>query len=204
MTGVILAGGMNRRMGGRLKALLPVQGKPLIVRQLEEMAICCPEILVVTNAQDALQPYLDSVKAANVRCIGDQFTGTGPLGGIHAAAQAAGEALMWVVGCDMPYISSAAAVAMERIVKARNCEAAIPALEGRLHPLHGLYTRVIGAKAETLLASGQYRLMGLLEQLDWSELDAPFFAQYGIGTNFAANMNTPEQYKELLGFCQEI
>jgi len=187
-----------------MKALLPVQGKPLIVRQLEEMAICCLEILVVTNAQDVLQPHLASVQAANVRCIHDQFAGTGPLGGIHAAAHEAAEPLMWVVGCDMPYISSAAAIAMERIHGERNCEAVIPAVEGRLHPLHGLYTRQIGSKAETLLAGGQYRLMGLLDQLAWLELDASFFGQQGIRTNFTANINTPEEYMELLGFCQEI
>ncbi len=58
ITGVILAGGLNRRMGGRLKALLPVQGQPLLLRQLKEMSSICKQVIVVTNELEVLRPHL--------------------------------------------------------------------------------------------------------------------------------------------------
>ncbi|MBD0383578.1 molybdenum cofactor guanylyltransferase [Paenibacillus sedimenti] len=201
MTGVILAGGLNRRMGGRLKALLPISGKPLILRQLEEMASCCKEILVVTNNPEVLSPILDTFSDVKVRTIRDRFVQTGPLGGIHAACLEASEPLLWVVGCDMPCLSAAAAEAMSMQCMDKGSDAVVPVIDGRVHPLHGIYTRQVGAEAEALLAHEQYRLMGLLQRIDCQEAEQDFFMEKGISTRFVLNVNTPEDYEVVLGFC---
>jgi molybdenum cofactor guanylyltransferase len=198
MTGVILAGGLNRRMGGKLKALLPIGGEPLLLRQLTEMALLCKQVLIVTNAPEMLSNTLATVSSVEVACIRDRYVQTGPLGGLHAACLAAEESLLWVVGCDMPFISALAAKAMgERCMEA-GTDAVVPVIEGHIHPLHGIYSRQVGSHAEALLVLEEYRLMGLLERINWLAVEQNFFEERNITTQFATNLNTPEDYQKLL------
>ncbi|NRF95452.1 molybdenum cofactor guanylyltransferase [Paenibacillus frigoriresistens] len=197
ITGVILAGGLNRRMGGRLKALLPVQGQPLLLRQLEEMSSICKQVIVVTNEPEVLRPYLTSVSNIDVQCINDQYVQKGPLSGIHAASQLASEQHMWIVGCDMPFISAEAAKAMAILCQEANLDAVIPVLDGRAHPLHGVYSKLVGSEAEVLLKQEQYRLMGLLDHMDWKPVENDFFERQNIPSHFATNVNTPEEYERM-------
>lgn len=198
ITGVILAGGLNRRMGGRHKALLPVQGEAILIKQLKEMSRECEQIIVVTNQLETLQPLLAGGMDMDVLCITDHYPQKGPLSGIHAAASVASGTHLWVVGCDMPFISADAAKAMVEICRDTNVDAVIPELEGRLHPLHGIYARGVGPEAELLIQQQNYRLMGLLEHLDWQAVGLDFFVQRGLRTNFATNINTPEEYEDML------
>lgn len=198
MTGVILAGGLNRRMGGKPKALLPVQGEAILLRQLKEMSLGCEQIIIVTNDREPLQPLLDEVKDMNVQCVSDLYIQKGPLSGIHAAMTMASMSHVWVVGCDMPFISVDVAKVMVELCRESNMDAVIPEIEGRLHPLHGVYAREIGPEAELLLRQQNYRLMGLLDHLDWQSIDEDYLVQRGLRTNFATNINTPEEYNIML------
>lgn len=198
ITGVILAGGLNRRMGGRLKALLPVQGQPLLLRQLKEMSSICKQVIVVTNEPEVLLPHLSSVSDIVVQCITDHYVQKGPLSGIHAASLIASEQYLWIVGCDMPFISAEAAKVMAILCQKANLDAVIPVLEGRVHPLHGIYSRLVGSEAEVLLEQEQFRLMGLLDHIDWKPVENDFFEGQSIPTHFATNVNTPEEFKQML------
>ncbi|MDR6554191.1 molybdenum cofactor guanylyltransferase [Paenibacillus qinlingensis] len=199
MTGVILAGGLNRRMGGRPKALLPVQGEAMLLRQLKEMSHSCEQIIVVTSEVEPLQPVLAGLTVdIEVLCVRDIYPQKGPLSGIHAASKVAHSTHLWIVGCDMPFISGDAAKAMVEVCRDTNVDAVIPELEGRLHPLHGIYGRDVGPEAELLLQQQNYRLMGLLDHIDWQSVNLDFFVQRGLRTNFATNLNTPEEYKDML------
>lgn len=199
MTGVILAGGLNRRMGGRHKALLPVQDQPLLLRQLTEMSRICNQMIVVSNEPEAFQSLIESNSAyMNVQWVSDLYVQKGPLSGIHAAAQAASHEFMWVVGCDMPFISSEAADAMGRLCQDANVDAVIPVMDGKVHPLHGIYSRLVGSEAEVLLKQEQYRLMGLLDHIDWLPAENVFFEKINLSVQFVTNVNTPDEYKSML------
>jgi molybdopterin-guanine dinucleotide biosynthesis protein A len=198
ITGVILAGGLNRRMGGRHKALLPIQGEAILLKQLKEMSRICQQIIIVTNEPAILEPVLINVTELDVQVVSDLFQQKGPLGGIHAACVAAISSHLWIVGCDMPCISAAAAEAMVEICREANVDAVIPEIAGRLHPLHGIYARNVGAEAELLLQKQSYRLMSLLDYLDWQPVDSEFFEQRQVHTNFATNINTPEDFELML------
>ncbi|MBP1992950.1 molybdenum cofactor guanylyltransferase [Paenibacillus eucommiae] len=256
MTGVILAGGMNRRMGGKLKALLPIEGIPLIRLQLQEMSQLCRDILIVTQTPQLLKDAIDGFDSARVRYMADIWPGKGPLSGIHAACKAlesanslelvdaaapadslelvdsvapadslklvdseapadsielldsvastesagysdtANENLLWIVGCDMPYISAAAAEALGGLCLDGDADAAIPVIGGRIQPLHGVYHRRIAGIAEELLSKETYRLMGLMERIEWKKADDEFFLQRKIDLQFTMNLNTHEEYNE--------
>lgn len=199
MTGVILAGGLNRRMGGNRKALLPVEGQPILLRQLMEMSKICNQIIVVANDPEAFIPLIESMPSTmNIQLVSDYYVQKGPLSGIHAAAQAASHEFLWIVGCDMPFLSSEAAAAMAQRCQETNVDAVVPVLEGKVHPLHGIYSRLVGSEAEVLLKQEKYRLMGLLDHIDWLPAENVFFEEHHLPTQFATNVNTLEEYNAML------
>ncbi|MCZ8515254.1 molybdenum cofactor guanylyltransferase [Paenibacillus filicis] len=105
LSGVILAGGKNRRMGGSHKALLPFHQEKLVHRQIRRLKQVCTEIILVTNDPKTFLPLVDS----DVRIITDYYSGKGPLGGMHAGLSLANHVNVWLIGCDMPFISPQAA-----------------------------------------------------------------------------------------------
>ncbi|MCY9694464.1 molybdenum cofactor guanylyltransferase [Paenibacillus alginolyticus] len=192
LTGVILAGGANRRMNGELKALLPFGGQPLIVRQVDRMRILCDEIIVVTNEPKAFLPILDR----SVRIITDFHTGYGPLGGMHAGLSLAKHSSAWVVGCDMPIISyKAAELLWNRKREGEGIEAVVPLVSGNLVPLHGIYDRECKTKILPLLKKGETRVSALLGHIFWSELGDEYLQKNGVDLKFIASIKTMDDYK---------
>jgi molybdopterin-guanine dinucleotide biosynthesis protein A len=97
LSGVILAGGASRRMG-RDKALLDVDGRPLIAVVAERLRSVVDELVIASGDNEAYAQYAD-------RCVADIFPGVGTLGGLHAGLDAAAHDRVLVVGCDMPFLN---------------------------------------------------------------------------------------------------
>jgi molybdopterin-guanine dinucleotide biosynthesis protein A len=196
ISGVILAGGQNRRMGGSPKALLPIGDRPLIRVQLEEMAKLCKQIWVVTNTPKLLEPAISKFRQAEVTLIADTYPNTGPMGGIHAACRAAAVERLWIVGCDMPFLSSEAANAMLEQHITLEATALVPKVADKIHPLHAIYHRKqTETVTEQLLIQQNYKLLELLRKLNAQHVDEAFFTNKGIDLNFVTNLNTIEDYK---------
>src|SRR5262245_65493189 len=86
----ILAGGQARRFGGRDKSALIVDGRTILERQIAELSTVSPDVRVIRR-EDDLVP------------------GCGPLGGLHAALHAARGDALFLVACDMPFVTAALA-----------------------------------------------------------------------------------------------
>jgi molybdenum cofactor guanylyltransferase len=194
ITGAILAGGQNRRMEGKVKALLPFSGELMIERQIKQLKTICDEIIVVTNQPGIFLPVLDR----SIRIITDYFPSKGPLSGMHAALSLARNSDVWIVGCDMPFISPEAAQAMLELKKAMKCDAVVPLVDGKTHPLHGLYSKSCADAISALLLSGEYRVMEMLRMIYWQEAPETHFEELGINLKFVTNVNSPEDYEAAL------
>lgn len=194
ITGAILAGGQNRRMEGKMKALLPFAGELLIERQIAQMKTVCEEIIVVTNQPSLFLPVLDR----SIRIITDYFPSKGPLSGMHAALSLARHPDVWIVGCDMPFISAQAAQALLELKLEVKCDAAVPVIDGRTHPLHGIYSKSCADAISALLLAGEYRVMEMLRMIYWQEATEAYFAERGIPSAFVTNVNNPEEYDTAL------
>ncbi|MFZ1901568.1 MAG: NTP transferase domain-containing protein, partial [Azonexus sp.] len=84
ITGVILAGGLGRRMGGTDKGLQELHGRPLVAWVSERLAPQVDELLI--NANQNVERYA----AFGDRVVPDQIPDyAGPLAGVHAALSAA-------------------------------------------------------------------------------------------------------------------
>src|SRR5262245_55992113 len=128
-SGAILAGGRATRFGGRDKSALVVDGRSILDRQVAALSSVdgLDEILIVGGA--ATHPA--------ARSIGDLVPGSGPLGGIHAALAAARHDRVFVVACDMPYVT--AALVAELFAGAAGYDVVVPKTEDGYHPLCAVY-----------------------------------------------------------------
>lgn len=205
LTGVILAGGQSRRMGGKPKALLPFYDECLIERQIRIMKRVCTELIVVTNnlQMPAIQPMLED---SMVRLMTDDTPYQGPLGGMYTGFSGSANEDIWLVGCDMPFVSASAATLMQQRKREWNCEAVIPEVGGKLHPLHGIYDRQCVRIISKMLTAGERRVQELFNRIDYRKIDETFIMEQGLDHRFVANMNTPEEYQQALanGVRREI
>lgn len=131
--GVVLAGGRGRRIGGD-KAIVELEGRPLVLYPLEALHEVCDDVAVVAK-RDSLLPALAGVADLWVEPDEPRH----PLAGVaHALHLAAGRSVL-AVAVDLPCIDGAT---LRAIAQADPGPAAVvaPRVHGRLQPLCALYT----------------------------------------------------------------
>jgi molybdopterin-guanine dinucleotide biosynthesis protein A len=186
-------------MGGKMKALLQLEGQLFIERQLVELSKLCSEIIIVANEPELFEAQL-SWPQVQVRIVRDMQPGKGPLAGIQAAMATASNEELWVVACDMPYVSAEAAkvlLELRRSGEHGGSDLALPLIDGRLQPLHAIYHRRCLQAVEQLLAEERYRIMGLVERMDYAEAEEHFFLERKIPLQFVVNVNDPSDLNKL-------
>src|SRR5260221_6615888 len=99
VTGIVLAGGQGRRMGGVDKGLQLLHGKPMVAAVLARLAPQVDEILI--NANQNLPTY----EGFGHRVVPDAIGGlAGPLARLHARLSAARHSLVLTAPCDSPFL----------------------------------------------------------------------------------------------------
>jgi molybdopterin-guanine dinucleotide biosynthesis protein A len=176
---VLLAGGQSRRMG-RNKALIPLQGRPMISRLAAEAGRLTDQILISAN-----DPVYESL---GLPIVPDIYKGQGPLAGLHAAMIHSERPLLLALACDLPSVKESFLRLLVRV--AEGYDAVIPVTsDGRPHPLCAVYRRSCLAALERNLAAGINKVTEAVKSLNVNWLpESP--------TNFLAedicNLNTPE------------
>ncbi len=191
MSTVILAGGQGRRMGGCNKALLTIGQESLIERQLREASQTSSDIIVVANDPGFAERLREL--APLVRTVPDVYPGEGPLAGVHAGFRAAISPYVWLLGCDQPYPSAAAADYLLRRLTPGSAQGAVPLIGDRLQPLHAVYRREAGTVAEKLLQAGKRRLREWLERFELQAVGENELQEAGFSLALADDIDTPEQ-----------
>ena len=135
--GLILAGGLARRMGGGDKALLPLAGRSLLARIVERAAPQCSGLVLNANGDPA------RFEAFGLPVTPDSVPGfAGPLAGILAGLDAAAEhGAEWVVSIagDGPFIPHDLVARLHAARGAAGADLACAASGGRTHPVIGLW-----------------------------------------------------------------
>lgn len=153
MTGVslaIIAGGQGRRLGGRVKAHLEVDGEPVLARLLK-LARPGEGVLVVTHRPDAFP---------GLRCVPDVEPGRGAPGGVVTALLEVGTPWALVVASDMPALTVGHREALEAAVR-DDVDVVVASRDGRLEPLFALYRASLGPRWREKL-SEEPSLRGLI------------------------------------------
>ena len=191
--GVVLAGGLSRRMEGRDKALIQVRGAPLIAHAAKRLAPQVLSVAVSSNRDDNALAFL------GLPVLADVIPGhLGPLAGILTAmewAQTQGGDDAWLasVAVDTPWFPSDLVTRLHSA--AGPGRAAIASSGGRVHPVFGLWSVRLAAELRAALVQrNERRVMVWASSLPSAVADWPL-----AGRDPFTNVNTPNELSVVQG-----
>ena len=179
VAGVILAGGLARRMNNQDKGLLLYKGHPLVSYAIAALTDVTDQIII--NANRNREHY----QAFGLPVVADQTDNfDGPLAGVLTAMIYTDADVLVVVPCDSPLIK---AEHLQKLlaVRAENAADVAVAFDGvRLHPVFIAIKTSLKTSLENYLASGQ-RKVG-----DWLEQQKTVKADFSNEPEIFFNINT--------------
>ena len=147
VTGIVLAGGQGRRMGGVDKGLQLLHGKPMVAAVLARLAPQVDEILI--NANQNLEAYA----RFGCRVVPDTVGGfAGPLAGLHAGMSEASHPLVLTVPCDSPFLPLDLFSRLEKELKQNDL--AVARTGDQPHPVFALVRKTVKKNLEDFLSRG--------------------------------------------------
>ena len=185
VTGILLAGGLARRMGGGDKGLLRLGETTLAARTLARLA--AQTGAVVVNANRNRSEY-EKLGVPVVPDLAPDFAG--PLAGIHAGMSAARTEWILSAPCDSPFFPEDLAERLWRAAAASGAAVATAKAGGRAHPVFMLARRDLRENLGAFLASGGRKMDAWRNRAAWTEAEFPDAEAF-------ANINTPEELAAL-------
>jgi molybdopterin-guanine dinucleotide biosynthesis protein A len=166
MTGVVLAGGLARRMGGEDKGLVPLAGRPMVAHVLDALR---PQVgPIVINANRNHERYA----AFGHPVIADVVGGfLGPLAGVLTALQQCGTEFLVTVPCDAPLVAPDLVERLFSACTAAGADLAVASDGERRQPVFLLLRATLAPSLEAYLAGGDRKVDLWLRQLRVAETD---------------------------------
>ena len=186
---VILAGGLNSRMGGRNKALLDVGGKRIVDRILEALDPIFQEILLVTRKPD-------QYRNLPIKVVEDLFEIRASLTGLHAGLKHAEAPFIFVVPCDVPFLNPDLIRAILREVTP-DVDVVVPQ-DGKFYePLCAVYSKRCLPYIEDMLSRGDLRIFNFFDKIRLRTIPMERLNKTDPDRQSFVNVNTPDVYRTL-------
>ena len=188
VVGIILAGGLAKRMGGGDKCLLPLVGKTLLQRTVERAQPQVGQLLLNANG--------NSLRFARTRLpvIPDIYPDNlGPLAGVHAGLswmQTTNPDAEWLASfaSDTPFFPNDLVSRLIDAATGQHAQLAVARSKDRTHPIFALWHASLLGKIEQQLQSGDIpRLQDWIKQQKLVEVE---FAAESYDPFF--NINVPQ------------
>ena len=158
--GAIIAGGLSSRMGGREKALLELDSKPVILHVIEKFEPQVDQLVINANGEPA------RFSEFGLEVVPDVLTSlTTPLAGLHAAlrfAKSVGADVLVTVPSDTPFLPFDLAAKLLENSMANG--AAIASSGGQDHYIIGAWNKELLDDLERAIAKD-----GLFRVKDWAQ-----------------------------------
>jgi molybdopterin-guanine dinucleotide biosynthesis protein A len=182
ITGIILAGGKNLRMG-KNKAFLEINGQRIIDRTKQLFVDLFDEVFLVANSP---LDYLD----LNLRVVSDLFPGGGALGGIYSGLFHASHSHAFVAACDMPFLNKALISHLSTL--SPGYDIVIPKMEDGWQPLHAVYSQKCLPFMEDLLQKKNLKIIDFFPRVKKREVTTEEILPFDPQLVSFLNVNTPE------------
>lgn len=182
VTGIILAGGMARRMGGMDKGLIQLAGHPMIEYVINGLSPQIEHLLINANrSQDHYAQYGYPVFGDAV----EEFAG--PLAGIAAALEHSPTELILTVPCDGPWLPADLKSRLLQRLEEEQADACVCHDGDRRQPVFGIFHKRLRPAIVNYLESGERKLQ---KWLDGQNVAMEDFSDY---PEAFTNVNTPEE-----------
>lgn len=184
----IIAGGQARRLGGIDKSRLVVQGRPIIVRQVEILQRLATPIVVI--AEDAAR-FAD----LGLPVYPDVVPGAGALGGILTALESVDADRVIVVAGDLPFLSVDALGHLAE--RALHADGAWVQTTRGIEPLLACYRRQARSGVRAAVEAREFKAADLGTRLNMAAVTESDLAPFGPVDRLLTNVNTPDDYARI-------
>jgi molybdopterin-guanine dinucleotide biosynthesis protein A len=184
MTGIILAGGENRRMGTN-KAFLQLGNERLIDRIVLIFKELFQEVMIVTNTP---LDYIDH----DCAIITDIMKGKGALGGIYTGLFYASHDHAFVAACDMPFLNKPFIEYM--ISRCTPFDIVVPKSPEGLEPLHAVYSRNCLPAIKRFIEQDQMSISNLYKGSKTLMITEDVFKPFDPEGKMFFNVNTQQDF----------
>ena len=184
ITGLVLAGGLGRRMGGVDKGLSRLGGEPLVEHIIRRMAPQVGRLIINANQNH------DIYAGFGYPVVGDRIEGhAGPLAGLEAGLAACTTPYLLTVPCDSPLLPADLVSRLAACLTAHKASIAVARTGEQLHPVFSLIRSDELPELQAFINAGGRRMEAWLRRLCWAPCpfdDCP---------EAFANINTPDELR---------
>lgn len=194
VSGVVLAGGLARRMHQQDKGLILFDNRPLVSYALAALAPLTDTLLISANRNQELY------RGFGYPVISDASPNfDGPLAGILAALQTAPAHILLTAPCDSPFVRTEHLQKLLQALHSSNADIAVACDGERLHPVFAAMRTHLQDDLKDYLQSGERRLQA------WFRRHALIEVDFSAEPEIFANINTPVELQALQSeeeFCR--
>jgi molybdenum cofactor guanylyltransferase len=184
ITGLVLAGGQGRRMGGVDKGLTPLRGRPMVAWVLERLIPQVGEVLINANQN------LDQYGALGYHVVRDEIGGfAGPLAGLQAGMRAARTPFVLTCPCDSPFIPTDLAARLFAALGPLDTDLAVVKTGNWHQPVFALVRTALMPNLTAFLAKGGRRSDAWYTTLKFVEVC------FDDEEEAFSNINTPDELR---------
>lgn len=186
---MILAGGKGSRIGYDKKKLL-LNDKTIISAQIERLGGIFDEIIVSSN---------NDFEYEAVTVLPDG-AGTGPLAGIYQGLARCKSGYLYVIACDMPFVSPAFIEYMKLKVGeggGQRYDACVARSGGFLQPFNALWNKSCAGPVRAAMENGMYKILPVLKKLRLYVIESDEAARFfdDAGGDMFYNINYEEDLR---------
>ena len=183
-TGVILAGGLNKRFDGQNKAFIRIGGKRIVDRLLDVYGRLFDQIVLVTNDPVA---YMD----VDALIVSDHYSVRSSLNGLQAGLFAAAHEYAFFAACDTPFIKGAL---IQRLLETvtRKADIIIPSTSAGYEPMFAVYKKTCLPAMVWQLERGMLKIQGMFRKVRLKTVDEADLRMVDPELVSFFNVNTPE------------
>ena len=152
-TGLVLAGGQARRMGGVDKGLVEIAGRPMIEHVMDALRPQVGSLLINANRN------ADRYAAYGFGVVPDSIEGfLGPLAGVLSALEVIDTGFLLTAPCDSPLLAPDLAACMHAALARDRADLAVAHDGERQQPVFLLLRRGLAADLRDYLAGGDRKI----------------------------------------------
>ena len=186
VTGLVLAGGLGRRMGGIDKGLQTLRGRPMIAWVLERLQPQVHSLLINANQN------VDAYAAFGHPVVPDRLGGfAGPLAGLQAGLALCDTPFLVTVPCDSPFLPLDLVARLGTARRRTDADLAVAKTGDQAHPVFALVRSSVLPHLDAFLAGGGRKIDAWYRTLTVIEV------AFDDEPQAFSNINTPDELARL-------
>ncbi len=187
-TGIILAGGENKRFSGNEKAFIHINGHAIFAHIMQTFTKLFDEIVVVTNSP---LPYLEW----DVRIVKDIYPTRSSLTGIHAGLFYMETTHAFIAACDTPFLQPSLIKSILQAIQPED-DVIIPQTQAGFEPLCAAYSKRCLPLIQHQMIQRRLKIQSFFNKVRVKTVSEKVIKENDPDLVSFFNINTPEDLKK--------